>query len=57
MTKYVTQNYADYTITEAEKETTNEGVFFEVELKNADGEELDLVFDEAGNFIEIEVEE
>lgn len=55
--KYVTQNYAEYTITEAEKETTEERVFFEVELKNADGLDVDLVFDEKGNFIEIEVEE
>lgn len=57
VTKYVNQNYADYTITEAEKETTEAGVFFEVELKNADGMEMDLVFDEEGNFVGIEEEE
>jgi len=38
-------------------ETTEEGVFYEVELITPGGEELDLVFDENGNFIEVEIED
>ena len=55
--EYIGQNYSDYALTEAEKEITEEGIFYEVELTSPDGEELDLIFDQDGNFIEIEVEE
>ncbi len=57
VTDYINQNYAGYTITEAEKETVEEGLFYEVELQSPDGEELDLIFDSEGNFVEIEVED
>lgn len=52
--EYIDQNYPDYSITEAEKETSEDGTFFEVELTSPDGEEIDLVFDLDGNFLEIE---
>jgi len=52
--EYVGQNYSDFTITEAEMETKQDGVFYEVELTGPDGEEVDLIFDQNWNFIGIE---
>lgn len=57
VTDYINQNYANHTILEAEQETTEEGVFYEVELQTPEGSELDLIFDSEGNFLNEEVED
>ncbi|MCB2219318.1 MAG: PepSY-like domain-containing protein [Bacteroidetes bacterium] len=51
---YIADNYAGFTIQEAELEETGEGTFYDIELKNEDGNTIELVFDQMGNFLEIE---
>jgi hypothetical protein len=50
---YINENYPASEIEKAEKEDSNEGIFFEVEVKN-DDEKVVLVFDSNGNFLKIE---
>ncbi len=55
VTDYIAANYVDYTILEADMETTSEGSFIDVELESSDGTSVvELVFDGDGNFIKIE---
>jgi uncharacterized membrane protein YkoI len=54
ITTYIANNYAGFTIQEAELEETDEGTFYDVELKNQDGQTIELLFDETGNFLKIE---
>ncbi|MCD4745003.1 MAG: PepSY-like domain-containing protein [Bacteroidales bacterium] len=51
------QYHNDYTISEAEIAENQEGTFYEVELRSPDGKEIELIFDQDGNFIKIEVED
>lgn len=53
---YVKKNYAGYQVQELVKKDTKGVVTFEVELKKK-SEEIDLIFDEAGNFVELEQED
>lgn len=50
---YINENYPASEIEKAEKEDSNEGVFYEVELVN-DNDEVELVFDSNGNFLKVE---
>jgi hypothetical protein len=54
-TKYIDQNFDKYAIEEAEMKQSKEGIFYEAEIKSGN-QELDLLFDSQGNFIEDEVE-
>lgn len=54
---YISTNYPDSEIEEAEMITDDDGVFYEVEIETANDEELELLFDEDGNFIEVESED
>lgn len=54
--EYISQNYGDYSLTEAEKETNKEGIFYEVEITSPDNKEVDLIFEENGTFIGLEEE-
>jgi len=54
---YITENYPNFEIEEVEKVESDKGVFFEVAIANDNDEEIDLLFDASGNFIEAEVEE
>ncbi|GAB4251002.1 MAG: hypothetical protein Kow0079_04650 [Vicingaceae bacterium] len=50
---YINENYPASEIEKAEKEDSNEGVFYEVEIIN-DNDEVELVFDSNGNFLKVE---
>jgi uncharacterized protein YxeA len=54
---FIAENYPEHTINEAEIEATYYGDVYEIELLNADGEEMDLIFDVDGKFIGQEDEE
>ena len=51
---YIESNYNGYTINEAELEETASGTFYEVDLKDGDGNQIDVIFDSAGTFVEVE---
>jgi len=53
---YVNKNHNGYTIEEAERMESSKGTFYEVEIKGK-GQELELVFDSNGNFVEQETED
>ena len=56
ITTYISENYNGYNIEEAEKVENSKGVFYEVELENNDTE-VELLFDNSGNFVEEEIED
>lgn len=50
--EYINNNYANYTIDEAESEVLCDGTsVYEIELESPGGEELELVFDTEGSFL------
>ncbi len=56
ITDYLNRHYAEYTIAEAEIVTNAEGIFYEVDLENGE-QEVEVLFDDDGNFIEQIIEE
>jgi len=56
ITDYVSQNYPNATITEAEQITTDAGMFYGVDLVE-NGQEIDLIFDADGVFVSQETDE
>ncbi len=53
---YIAENYPESEIEEAEKIESAKGNFFEVEIENENDEEIELLFDADGNFVEEVIE-
>lgn len=51
---YIQLNYADYSLEEAEEETKDNSVTYEIEILK-EGNEIELLFDTDGNFLNQEV--
>ena len=50
---YINENYAGFEIEEAESVDANGSTTFEVEIEGSNDQELELIFDADGNFLQI----
>jgi hypothetical protein len=56
ITTYITENYPDAEVEEAETLESKEGSFYEVGIENDNDEEIELIFDANGNFVKQNIE-